>query len=258
MLKFFLQKARLSLQDSFDISVHRRDHSLFSDQVELLKGNSVSQIIDVGANVGMIALEYARYFPDAKLICIEPNPELLPVLQSNLDRANLDYQIHNLALGDIEGDSKFNITVEPGCSSLHEPNIQHIPISYQSIMNHAKTLTVNVTTLDKLLPPLPQGVILKLDTQGHELNILKGARELLKSHSIDLIVAELFMQPMYQNISLAGEVIGFLEDYQYRLHNIYSPVFAGNSGKIRQFDAIFIAPQLKEKSLQLLQSQMAT
>ena len=67
--------------------------------------------------------------------------------------------------------------------------------------------------------------ILKLDTQGHELEILQGERELLRSGKVRFILVELLFSPLYATQARAGEVIGLLESCGFKLFDFYDFVY---------------------------------
>ncbi len=67
--------------------------------------------------------------------------------------------------------------------------------------------------------------ILKLDTQGHELEILQGEREFLRGGRIRFILVELLFSPLYATQAKAGEVIGLLESCGFKLFDFYDFVY---------------------------------
>ena len=79
--------------------------------------------------------------------------------------------------------------------------------------------------------------VLKIDAQGSELNILRGARHLLKRKSIDLLYFEMIIAPTYENQPKMHEYFSFLYDLDYQLVDLYDLVRRGN--KLLQMDCLF-------------------
>lgn len=52
------------------------------------------RVVDAGANIGLFALHAARHFPDASLVCYEPDPENFALLERNLASNAIDADLH--------------------------------------------------------------------------------------------------------------------------------------------------------------------
>jgi FkbM family methyltransferase len=120
------------------------------------------------------------------------------------------------ALGDTDGEVDFNLTRSPGCSSFFAPNTEFVrrfenPERFDVIERRA----VRVRTLDVLgLKPH----FLKLDTQGSELSILRGAEKSL--HSILGIEIETEFAPLYEGAPLFPEVDTFMRAHDFELFDL--------------------------------------
>ena len=88
--------------------------------------------------------------------------------------------------------------------------------------------------------------ILKLDVEGAELNVLKGATRKLTEKRIRLILAEVMFVAHYDGGCLFQEVSHFLSRYHYKLYNLYNLKRARN-GQLRWGNAIFLNPQMKAR-----------
>lgn len=141
-------------------------------------------IIDVGANEGQYAEEVLNAMPDARLYCLEPSPEAFSALSSRL--ANRPVQIFNVGLSSRAGE--LNLYGEPGSplGSVYQRRLDHFGLSsYHSV-------SVQVLPLDAFWSGQTGTVIdlLKLDAEGHELQILQGAKRLLAGRMIRAIQFE--------------------------------------------------------------------
>ena len=137
--------------------------------------------VDVGANYGYFTLLVARSNSDCKLIAFEPVPENYAVLLKNLDLNHLDRDLAiNKAVSNKNGQARFNISTASDNSSfiLHPAT----PILRQ--------IDVQVTTLgDEYLLHALGPILIKIDTEGHEIEVLEGMEKILSNRDdIRLIV----------------------------------------------------------------------
>lgn len=151
----------------------------FNDMIFLLKIVNKNDIfIDVGANVGSYTLLITGY-TNCKTISFEPTPSTFKLLNKNVlinDFYN-NITLRNLALGETNGKLRFN-------ASLNTEN--HI------IPNHVDSdhfIYVSVSTLNEEVKR-NKNLILKIDTEGYELNVLKGSSSLLSQGSFIAIILE--------------------------------------------------------------------
>lgn len=159
----------------------------------------------------------------------------------------------------------FYLTNGESGSSLLKPFInKNIAVRYK--YNNEKYLfpykkkNVATTTLDILLKKFAEPIFLKIDTQGSELEILKGAIKLLKSKKILGLEIEssLLHSPMYLGSSKFWEIVKFLENLGYELIDLKKIDVASyfkykiNSNKIpNECDATFVLNQKNIYSLDI-------
>jgi FkbM family methyltransferase len=138
---------------------------------DILKG--AGYFIDVGANVGLYTFHAAKYLRNAKLLAIEANPYLIPVLTKTVEDLRLndgggnDFEIKAGAVSDIPGPLAFHVSRFPTLSSVF-PN--------------QATQTVDVPTLrldDFYRPDVP--TVVKIDIEGGEYRALRSASRFLQS-----------------------------------------------------------------------------
>ena len=136
--------------------------------------------IDVGANIGFYSLFLSSCEPQLNVIAFEPNPKNYRLLESNVSVNELRrIKCEPLALSDADGPALLHLSASDMSASLHADFDFH----------PTKTVEVKTTTLDsylarnKMLSPL----VIKLDAEGHEESVLKGAQETLDSLHPDII-----------------------------------------------------------------------
>ncbi len=169
-------------------------------------------------HVGGYSGEESRIYRELGIVrCtfFEPQSLMYPICKRNAS----GYMVEKLALGDIEGEIELNISYTEGgvlngsgaSSSILKPTrhlIEHPHISF------TKTEKVKIVRLDDYLDRKNLNGkynFISLDVQGYELNVLKGARELL--HNIDGAIIEVNTAPMYEGCPLVDEIDEFLEPY---------------------------------------------
>lgn len=211
----------------------------FIDVKRKMKNYKFRNIIDVGANVGQSAIEIRRNFPKAKIFCIEPIEDTFMLLKKNTRKLDLHY--FKQALGSKTEDLEVKVNfdnLESDRNSLLNENNHH------EIQNQ-KTEVVQVVTLEEFCESNEIEFIdyLKIDTEGYDLEVLKGSSELLKKRSIAFIEAEVGMNPK-NNLHVDFLLIRqFLENYNYIVFGIYEQIHERKAGlpMLRRANVLFIS-----------------
>lgn len=190
---------------------------------KLFKRLNINLVIDVGANAGQYRdLLRNRVGYSGRIISFEPVPELAHGLMA---RAATDpnWTVYNMALGALAGSATFNVMDNTEFSSFHIPNNNDVDLA--KVGNHiARKVKVKVSTLDQMVSDSNfhdshNNVYLKLDTQGFDLEVLKGATNFLRS--ISLIQAEANVIPIYDGSPSYRDLIDFLIEQNFILSGIY-------------------------------------
>lgn len=147
-----------------------------------LAAHGIAHAFDVGANRGEWAEGILAAAPDARITCYEPVPATFALLHSNVtsDRAELI----NAALSDSAGKLAIQSVIgRPELSSMHADYSAHKDV---------ETVEIETRTCDEELARL--GIdhleVLKVDAEGHDLAVLKGAHQALVAGRIDFIQFE--------------------------------------------------------------------
>lgn len=132
--------------------------------------------IDCGADIGTIStLLFSRVPALAGITAFEPNSTAFEVLQRNLDRLPVNTDVHHKAVSDFAGMGR-----------MVQPPYDDSP--HASYLSEAKDGDIEVTTIDALNLPLEMVPVIKIDTEGTERDVIRGARKTI-AHAPRFVVA---------------------------------------------------------------------
>jgi FkbM family methyltransferase len=146
---------------------------------QIFERYEIATVLDVGANAG----QYAGFLRqevgfNGLIVSIEPIPECFDALQRNAAN-DPNWIVVNAALGLVESEMPFNVMAYSVFSSFLEPKNDLVP-GMAPLNQVQRRILVKVRRLDSLLAELeadrpPGRIYLKLDTQGFDLEVIKGA-----------------------------------------------------------------------------------
>jgi FkbM family methyltransferase len=208
----------------------------FTVQGRMLK-NHATTIFDIGANKGLVTRRYAKAFPGASIHAFEPFEEFhAQFRQDNPDTGSI--HLNSIALSDKDGEADFYLNESSDTNSLLEPS--SIGANSDKACLNKGVRKVNTLRLENycLQKDIRHIDILKMDTQGSELSILKGGESLLRENAISLIYTEGYFKPQYKDQPLLYDIANYLASFGYYLEDIYDPYY--NEKYILWCDAIFL------------------
>lgn len=210
---------------------------------------------DVGANIGQSAIKYHNLFPSSYIYCFEPVTRTFEELQNNTKRFS-NCQCFNIALSSSErkgkifakGISTGNYLLEDSDNSLKSQlfiNATGECIDYQVPIEKIDIKTIDIFCKKRNIQNISY---LKIDTEGNELQVIKGSNNLLRQSSIDFIEIESGLNP-YNKKHIPLEVLkSSLEEYDYLLFGIYEQfqeVFI-HKPYLRRSNCVFISPSMSK------------
>lgn len=227
-------------------NLRRNENYCWGDLERLLATTKVETIFDCGCNQGAVASHFRRVYPEARIHAFEPLPD---VCRAAAERFAEDTEtlVHELALCDVDGTANFHQTAASDSSSLLRGNVADVGSNYKKLFAEAAAFVVATRRLDSFVTEhqIDRINILKMDVQGAELSILKGAEALLRDQKIDLIYSEVYFLPFYENQPLFEDIISFLSQFGYRFFYPYNFVFGSKTGRLQWGDAIFVREGLQ-------------
>jgi FkbM family methyltransferase len=207
----------LELRVSHDLPLHLVSSPTYDRELphiaRLLRdaGSSFS-MIDVGANVGDTAALVTDAVPDARLLCIEGSAHYAELLRANVRRLGIDAECVQAYSADSVDASPLASDEDRGTGRLRHTS--------------APSAGISVRTLDDIVAEHPQFArpeLLKIDTDGFDARVLRGARQLLVA-CLPVIYFEFAEQLLRDAGDDPATIFPMLAELGYRRARVYDHV----------------------------------
>jgi len=205
---------------------------------KLFESYKINIVLDVGANTGQFAKQIRNDIGyKGKILSFEPVSRAYKFLEIE-SKKDPKWEVFHYALGEIDTKRKINISKNLQSSSFLNMLPVHLQAAPMSV--YTRNELIKIKTLDSIFENVcsnGSNVYLKIDTQGYEERVIKGAEKSLIN--IDTIQLEMSLIPLYEGESLFNKMYNILIKKGYSMVSI-EPVFLDqNSGKLMQIDGIF-------------------
>lgn len=142
--------------------------------VKRLIKSDIKIAFDIGANKGIYSSALLKNFPNIKLFLFEPSSHNFNYLKTFFSR-NENVNIYKNAVGNIQGKQALYSNFEgSGLASLTKRELTYLNIKF----DHEET--VQTIKLDSFLKNMTHVDFIKIDVEGHELEVLNGIGEHIK------------------------------------------------------------------------------
>jgi len=203
-------------------------------------------IFDIGAEDGASCERYSRLFTKPILHAFEPRPDQFGIMKSKFND-NKNIYLNNVAVGSKKEIKKFNQIKGGGRSSFLKSTVDSLSDQTQ--------IDAQVITIDEYVNKnnIKRINLLKIDTQGYEDEVLKGAQETLRLNKIDIIETELILGNMYEKTLSFNEIENLIYAYGYKFFALVNHQnFDQNSDNLidrpnLQFDVIYTRDEIYKK-----------
>jgi FkbM family methyltransferase len=193
-----------------------------------------TMILDVGANVGDTTGIFATRFPDAVVHAFEPVPSTFRELQEGM-QALEQVRCHEVALSDTAGSAMMVVPENPRLARIidtPEPPPGTTAVAVRSSTGDAFCAAERIDVVD----------FLKVDTEGHDLAVLRGFGRMLAEHRVGLIDVEVGTSPDNDRHVPHAVIAAYLEGLGYQpfwLHERTMDLYFTGRPILRRVNAVF-------------------
>ena len=197
-------------------------HRVLDHDLPRLVSSPCPLIFDVGANKGQTIELMTRIFPSCRLRAFEPAVELAYSLRDHY--ASREVVVESMALGARDGARSFfnyqNNELSSFLSLAQNPANPFADVGLKA-MEEVRVATVDSYCAAHSIQAIE---ILKIDTQGFDMEVLKGAAGMFSVGAIQLVLVEINFIPLYDTQCKPGELIDWLGARGFTLVAFYEQV----------------------------------
>ncbi len=200
------------------------------------KRNNVNPktIIDIGANKGQFSEACFQLFDKVKIIAIEPDANTSKILKKNLSDKNID--IISKVISSRIGTINFQINEDSQVSSVLSLGKDRKKFFLNSKVKNIKKLPVS--TLDRVINKrVKKPILIKIDTQGLEYEIIKGAKNILKITK--WVILEVPLKKLYKGQKNFDDLNNIMKKNNFSLTGVLNFHNVPNSDEIMEIDVLY-------------------
>ena len=181
-----------------------------SSLVQFMANLGICNVIDVGAATGQFATSLRAHGFQGHIASFEPLAEALLSLRSAATQ-DPHWSVYGVALGASEGTASINISANQVSSSFLE--IEERTVRAEPSTRYQGISIVDIDTLDRVWDSLKAefcdaAIMLKLDVQGYETNVIRGAEHRLAE--IELVFMECSLVSIYKDEPVLADMLLFM------------------------------------------------
>jgi FkbM family methyltransferase len=182
--------------------------------------HQVDLIIDIGANRGQFSTEIFDAGYSGKIVSFEPVPKAHQRLGETAKKSRKSWLVApRMALSDHSGSSEFYITDVDTSSSLLQPTDDFVKTLSQ--VKVVESIEVKTERLDDVVDKFiseEKSIFLKLDVQGNEHSVLRGAGETLSR--CQGVLVEVCIDSLYSDQSKLDDILNLISEAGFGLWDI--------------------------------------
>lgn len=237
----FFERITKRVFQGFGILIRKYNPATSEDlrRIKLFEHYHVDLVFDIGANKGQYALGIMDAGYKHKIVSFEPLSSVYGTIKKESQKYDNWEVAPKCAIGAKKEEIEINISANSVSSTLLNMLDSHIEGAPESkVIGKEK---VQVYSLDEIAGDYiksAKNIFLKIDVQGFEQEVLKGAQQLLEeAKGVEL---EISLVPLYEGQSwLLPQILDFMSSKGFRLKSIV-PAFTDNkTGEVLQCNGIF-------------------
>ena len=248
-----LSQSKRILPDKYKIEIIKNPNR-FRDFISFLcflNNNKIINLIDIGANIGNFSRDFLLFYPKCReIVCFEPLQFLNKEIQKKIEhKKNLKLTIINKALSNKKKKQIFFYDKNNTELSSLNQYINQYSISFANQFKPSEKMNLELDLLDNCCKKFSQqkNFIVKIDAQGHELEIIQGGLKTISRASIVLLECSFAKQ--YKNkehtFSRCAQLLSKIDFHPI----VFQPRHAGNVLSMHAIErnVIFVKKNLLQK-----------
>lgn len=178
--------------------------------------------VDVGANIGYFSvLAGWRSYPGGSIWAFEPQPDVYRLLADNLALNGFGGMSHASCVALSDSATTLQMRTFPGylaTSSVREMSEAFVSFTEATTGRKSEVIKVPTLRLDDVMKDVPEIHVMKIDVEGHEPEVMRGAREIISRSPNIKIVMEFL--PALMTSDVAIDHLGFFRDLGFSIFRI--------------------------------------
>ena len=193
-----------------------------------------STVVDVGAHEGVWSEAILRVWGPTELVAVEPAPSSFSVLARRF-AGREGIELHQCAVGDHEGTITLRLSNRPDFDSVLP--LQAATAEHYAGVTSVGSVEVPLATLDELLSSRGDISVLKIDVQGFELPVIRGAQKVLSRTAVVLLETNFVSH--YQGDALFADLHQAMTEAGFQFHRFALEYHDPHSGRLLWADAVY-------------------
>jgi FkbM family methyltransferase len=208
---------------------------------------AIDTVLDVGAHHG----EFGRYLRrtigyTGRIVSFEPIGSNFTILEK-IAAADGNWEVHPFGLGPRTEERGINVMHATDYSSLLSARAENK--QFASALAVDRVETIKLVPLDEIGPslaPPSSRVFLKTDTQGFDLEVMRGATQFLRR--VSMVQMELAFKPLYQGVPLYDQVVAYMREQGFAMLGFF-PLSRDKNLAVIEFDGVMVNEHLHRTTL---------
>ncbi|HEU5070295.1 MAG TPA: FkbM family methyltransferase [Verrucomicrobiae bacterium] len=218
-----------------------------ADARRILGERKAGVIFDVGANTGQTCVRLAAAFPGAKVFSFEPFPGSFATLEAECRRLP-GVEPVNVALGEQAGELEMFANANSETNSILPATSAAEAWLPSSMIGRVGSVKIAVQTADAFCDErgLARIDLMKIDTQGYELHVLRGAQRMLAQRKVSVINLEVQFVDFYEGQPAFTQLFEHLAAIGMTFVGLYSAAYSSQN-RLLWADALFASEEVVGK-----------
>ena len=221
-------------------------NNILNDLRTILPSDRELIAFDIGANLGQTTIEFANAFKKSLIYSFEPDPAAFLELEKKV-KTYPNIKTYNVGFGDKNGKIQMNINKGSGGNSILSVSDKINAFASGDWTERIGQTDVEITTLNSFCEAnhIDRIDLIKIDTQGYEINILKGGGKVLSPTFTKVVYIEVLFVELYKEQAYFIDVFKILTERGYKLVGIYNKFYSEERPHFLLWcDAIFVSESI--------------